>query len=123
MDFQAWEHQRQHRSLRLTSIQDVQQEIWLCGGRKGSCAVYAGCWNGVADTVYIAGSRPQKGIASYSLSANRQRPLAGTFRAAIFNTARRTGGQILYVVPPFLVAYYVMHWSIERWVTSIPTVQ
>ncbi|KAL8942911.1 MAG: hypothetical protein Q9216_001386 [Gyalolechia sp. 2 TL-2023] len=60
------------------------------------------------------GSQTQKGIISYALSANRQRPLAGTARAAIFNTYRRSKAQFLYVVPPFAAAYLLMNWAIEK---------
>lgn len=69
-----------------------------------------------ADVEFIAGSPTQKGIASYALSSNRQRPLAGAARNAVFNTARRVGGQILYVLPPFVIAYAAMEWAIERFV-------
>lgn len=58
---------------------------------------------------------PQKGIVTYSLSANRQRPLAGTAHAAIFNTWRRFRHQVLYVVPPFVAAYAAMNWAVERY--------
>lgn len=61
---------------------------------------------------------PQR-IASYSLSANRQNPMAGAFHAAIFNTFRRCRHQALYVVPPFLVAYATMNWAVERCVPII----
>lgn len=67
----------------------------------------------------IPGSQPQKGVASYALSANRQRPLAGTLNAAIFNTWRRFRGQVLYVAPPFIIAYTAMEWAIERFVLSL----
>ncbi|KAL4895851.1 cytochrome b-c1 complex subunit 8 [Aspergillus ambiguus] len=56
---------------------------------------------------------PQR-IATYSMSPNRQRPLAGAFNAAIFNTFRRFRHQVLYVVPPFLIAYSAMNWAVER---------
>ncbi|KAL5364099.1 cytochrome b-c1 complex subunit 8 [Aspergillus floccosus] len=56
---------------------------------------------------------PQR-IATYSMSPNRQRPLAGTFNAAIFNTFRRFRHQVLYVVPPFVIAYSAMNWAVER---------
>ncbi|KAI9734599.1 MAG: hypothetical protein M1834_002200 [Cirrosporium novae-zelandiae] len=69
--------------------------------------VYIGGWGNF-------GSQPQKGITSYVMSANRQRPLAGTLHAAIFNTWRRFGGQALYVIPPFVAAYGIMQWAIER---------
>ncbi|OJJ49960.1 hypothetical protein ASPZODRAFT_109904 [Penicilliopsis zonata CBS 506.65] len=56
---------------------------------------------------------PQR-IATYSLSPNRQRPLAGTLNAAIFNSFRRFRHQVLYVVPPFVAAYAIMNWGIEK---------
>lgn len=62
------------------------------------------------------GSPKQKGITTYGLSLNRQNPLAGTAETAIFNTFRRTRNQVLYIVPPFLIAYYTMQWAIERYV-------
>jgi hypothetical protein len=61
-----------------------------------------------------AGSLPQKGIVHYGLAQNRQNPLAGTLNAAIFNTFRRTRGQILYWGVPLLIAYEAMQWAIEK---------
>lgn len=61
-----------------------------------------------------AGSLPQKGIVHYGLAQNRQNPLAGTLNAAIFNTFRRTRGQILYWGVPLLIAYETMQWAIEK---------
>lgn len=63
------------------------------------------------------GSQPQKGIVHYGLSANRQRPLAGAFHAAIFNTWRRFSHQVLFIAPPLVIAYYSMQWAIERFVS------
>ncbi|KAI9845363.1 MAG: hypothetical protein M1838_001787 [Thelocarpon superellum] len=60
------------------------------------------------------GSQTQKGVTSYALSANRQRPLAGNLHAAVFNTYRRTRGQILFVAPPLIVAYLVLDWATEQ---------
>ncbi|KAG9248204.1 cytochrome b-c1 complex subunit 8 [Calycina marina] len=77
------------------------------GGKIGQYGLYIGPWGNF-------GGSPQKGINSYALSPNRQRPLAGTLNAAIFNTFRRVGGQVLYVVPPLLIAYAAMDWAIER---------
>lgn len=65
-------------------------------------------------TVRDIGSLPQKGVASYTVAPNRQRPLAGTLHAAFFNTFRRSKSQVLYVLPPFLVAYYAMDWATEK---------
>jgi hypothetical protein len=64
--------------------------------------------------VLNAGSLPQKGIVYYGLAQNRQNPLAGTLNAAIFNTFRRTRGQILYWAVPMLIAYETMQWAIEK---------
>jgi len=73
----------------------------------GKYSNYMGGWGNF-------GGSKQKGIASYALSANRQRPLAGTLHAAIFNSARRFAGQVLYVAPPFVFFYAVTQWAIER---------
>jgi ubiquinol-cytochrome c reductase subunit 8 len=67
-----------------------------------------------ADSNFL-GSLTQKGVASYALSSNAQRPLAGTLNAAIFNTWRRFRGQALYVIPPFVIAYAAMEWATERY--------
>jgi len=68
---------------------------------------YIGPWGAL-------GSPAQKGVTTYAISPNRQRPLAGAFNAAIFNTWRRFRSQVLYVVPPFLIAYSAMRWAIEK---------
>ncbi|EAU39196.1 conserved hypothetical protein [Aspergillus terreus NIH2624] len=65
---------------------------------------------------------PQR-IATYSLSANRQRPLAGAFNAAIFNTFRRFRHQVLYVVPPFVIAYSAMNWAVEKYVNLLMVIR
>ncbi|KAI9871177.1 MAG: hypothetical protein M1830_003230 [Pleopsidium flavum] len=61
-----------------------------------------------------AGSQPQKGITTYALSGNRQRPLAGVMTAAIFNTWRRFRAQVLYVAPPLAIAYLTLTWATEK---------
>jgi ubiquinol-cytochrome c reductase subunit 8 len=70
-------------------------------------------WAGSLTLVFAGCPTPQR-IATYSLSPNRQRPFAGAGHAAIFNTFRRFRHQVLYVVPPFVVAYAAMNWAIER---------
>ncbi len=67
----------------------------------------------------LIGSQTQKGIASFALSANSQRPLAGTLNAAIFNTWRRFSHQVLYFAPPLVIAYVTMNWAIERYDITI----
>ena len=37
----------------------------------------------------------------------------------MWNTVRRGRNQILYVVPPFIVAYSTMQWAIERYVECL----
>ncbi|KAF2762723.1 hypothetical protein EJ05DRAFT_471675 [Pseudovirgaria hyperparasitica] len=56
----------------------------------------------------------QKGVTSYALSPNRQRPLAGALNAAVFNTFRRTKAQILFWAIPGVLGYSAMQWAIER---------
>ncbi|KAI8963753.1 ubiquinol-cytochrome c reductase complex ubiquinone-binding protein [Daldinia sp. FL1419] len=60
------------------------------------------------------GGMPQKGIISYTLSANRQNPLAGAAHAAVFNTWRRFSAQVLYFAPPMIFFYYAMSWATDR---------
>ncbi|KAL2060329.1 hypothetical protein VTL71DRAFT_9724 [Oculimacula yallundae] len=62
----------------------------------------------------------QTGIITFRLSANRQRPLAGTLRAAAFNVPRRCRDQFLYVVPPFVAAYMLLDWAEKKnaWLNS-----
>ncbi|CRG89593.1 hypothetical protein PISL3812_06631 [Talaromyces islandicus] len=61
---------------------------------------------------------PQKYIAFYALSPNRQRIWAGAAGAAVFNTFRRFRHQVFYVAPPFMIAYGSMNWAIERYSSS-----
>ncbi|KAF2666941.1 putative ubiquinol-cytochrome C reductase complex subunit UcrQ [Microthyrium microscopicum] len=56
----------------------------------------------------------QKGITTYSLSPNRQRPFAGAARAAIFNVSRRAKNQVLYWAPPLLGMYFLLDWANKR---------
>ncbi|KAI4142290.1 MAG: hypothetical protein L6R39_005001 [Caloplaca ligustica] len=60
------------------------------------------------------GSPTQRGIITYALSANRQKPFAGAMHSAIFNTYRRCKAQFLFVVPPFAGAYMLMNWAVEK---------
>ncbi|RYP39867.1 hypothetical protein DL767_001986 [Monosporascus sp. MG133] len=56
---------------------------------------------------------PQRGVITYSMSPNRQNPLAGAGRAAVSNTWRRFSTQVLYWAPPLVAAYYAMKWADE----------
>jgi UcrQ family len=60
-------------------------------------------------------SRPEKGITTYTLSPNRQRLFPNFWHTAIFNTFRRFRHQVLYVAPPFIVAYSLMNWATEEY--------
>ncbi|CAG8978412.1 hypothetical protein HYALB_00011110 [Hymenoscyphus albidus] len=73
----------------------------------GKYGKYLGEWGNL-------GSQPQRGVITYALSNNAQRPLAGTLNAAIFNTFRRFSGQVFYFAPPMIVGYFAMSWAIER---------
>ncbi|OJI91084.1 hypothetical protein ASPTUDRAFT_37971 [Aspergillus tubingensis CBS 134.48] len=53
------------------------------------------------------------------MSPNRQRPLAGAGHAAIFNVFRRFRHQVLYVAPPFIAAYAIMNWAVERYASPL----
>jgi len=69
--------------------------------------VYMGWWGDL-------GSQTQKGIVTYAVSPNRQDPMAGAFKNAVFNTYRRTYHQILYWLPPLVLGYVLMDWATER---------
>ncbi|KAI1140486.1 ubiquinol-cytochrome c reductase complex ubiquinone-binding protein [Hypoxylon sp. FL0543] len=84
-------------------------QVLMGGGESpiGKHGKFLGGWGGF-------GGMPQKGIISYTLSANKQNPLAGVAHAAIFNTWRRFSAQVLYVAPPMIFFYYAMSWAVER---------
>jgi hypothetical protein len=71
---------------------------------------------GTDETCHPTGTKvqKQKGIVTYGLAPNRQNPFAGAAHSAIFNTWRRASAQVLYIIPPFIAAYYIMDWAIER---------
>ncbi|KAK5062956.1 hypothetical protein LTR84_005032 [Exophiala bonariae] len=69
--------------------------------------VYMGGWGNL-------GSQTQKGVTTYSLSPNRQRPMAGAYYNAFFNIYRRTYHQILYWLPPLVLGYVLMEWATEK---------
>ncbi|KAI9735427.1 MAG: hypothetical protein M1818_006433 [Claussenomyces sp. TS43310] len=77
------------------------------GEEVGKYGKYLGGWGNL-------GSPPQKGVTTYALSVNAQRPLAGTLHAAIFNTWRRFSHQVLFFAPPMIAGYLIMGWAIER---------
>lgn len=53
------------------------------------------------------GSPTQKGIARYAVSGHAQKPLAGAFHAAIFNTFRRVKSQAFFVIFPVTIYYTI----------------
>ncbi|KAE9967185.1 hypothetical protein BLS_006524 [Venturia inaequalis] len=77
------------------------------GGGEKLPGQYMGWWGSL-------GSPPQKGVTTYGLSPNRQRPLAGAAYNAVFNTFRRTKNQIFFWLPPMLIGYATMKWATER---------
>lgn len=40
--------------------------------------------------------------------------MAGALYNAVFNTYRRTYHQILYWLPPLVLAYVTMEWAVEK---------
>ncbi|EMD90272.1 hypothetical protein COCC4DRAFT_127853 [Bipolaris maydis ATCC 48331] len=63
---------------------------------------------------YEGGGRPGKGIVTYQLSPNRQRPMAHFLSKGFWNVVRRSKNQVLYIVPPLVLGYGAMQWAIER---------
>ena len=89
-----------HHGLSST-INEEQEKLTITSS-------YLGEWGNL-------GSATQKGITTYSISPNRQRPLAGTAHAAVFNVFRRTRHQILFWLPPLVLAYAAMDWATEKY--------
>lgn len=74
----------------------------------------------ICSTTYLpqssTGSQPQKGVTTYALSANRQKLFAGAMNAAVFNTYRRSRGQVMYFVPWGFALYFIIDWAEKRYV-------
>lgn len=75
------------------------------GGHGGSA--YMGWWGNI-------GSPKQKGITTYAVSPFAQNPLAHVWEKAIFNTFRRAKSQVLYMIIPFTIGYYVLDSYVSR---------
>ena len=87
----------------------------MAGGTSNPNARHKATWHiGGWGNPYEGGGHPGKGTVTYALSANRQRPFVGFFTTRTWNSVRRVRNQILYVVPPFVAAYSLMQWAIER---------
>ncbi|KAJ4304870.1 ubiquinol--cytochrome-c reductase subunit 8 [Kalmusia sp. IMI 367209] len=87
----------------------------MAGGSESNGARHKATWHiGAWGNPYEGGGQPGKGLVYYGLSSNRQRPFAGFFTKGVWNTVRRARNQVLYVVPPFILAYSAMQWAIER---------
>jgi ubiquinol-cytochrome c reductase subunit 8 len=63
---------------------------------------------------YEGGGRPGKGVVTYALSPNRQRPMATFIGKGFWNVVRRSRNQVLYFIPPLAIAYGTMQWAIEK---------
>ncbi|KAF9691014.1 hypothetical protein EKO04_011209 [Ascochyta lentis] len=63
---------------------------------------------------YEGGGRPGKGVVTYALSPNRQRPMATFIGKGFWNVVRRSRNQVLYFIPPLIAGYATMEWAIER---------
>lgn len=70
------------------------------------------------DLTYRTELPKQKGQITYTLGRNQHRPTFALWNHGIFaglrNTIRRSSGQALYVIPPFLAAWAAMNWAEER---------
>ncbi|KAF2728012.1 UcrQ-domain-containing protein [Polyplosphaeria fusca] len=88
----------------------------MAGGGSGTndARIKTGYHIGEWGNPYEGGGQPGKGITTYALSPNRQNPFAGFLSKGLFNTARRSRNQFLYVVPPFVAAYFAMEWANSR---------
>lgn len=65
---------------------------------------------------FLLGSPKQRGIISYGLAPNRQKPFAGAFSSdAIFNIVRRIRREIVYILPPAIAYYYMYTWAKEKY--------
>ncbi|KAK9332975.1 cytochrome b-c1 complex subunit 8 [Lipomyces starkeyi] len=73
------------------------------GGHHG----YMGWWGDM-------GGPKQRGIITYSVSPYAQKPFAGAFNNAIFNTFRRVSSQAFYVVLPAGLLVYVINSAKQR---------
>ncbi|KIV97475.1 hypothetical protein PV10_01226 [Exophiala mesophila] len=95
--------------MRVTPALRMQATRALRGGHgpDPKNGIYLGSWGNL-------GSPAQKGIVTYALSPNRQSPMAGAMYNAVFNTYRRTYHQILYWLPPLVLAYVTMEWATEK---------
>ncbi|OAK93835.1 UcrQ-domain-containing protein [Phaeosphaeriaceae sp. SRC1lsM3a] len=87
----------------------------MAGGGSNPNAKSKATWHiGSWGNPYEGGGRPGKGVVTYAMSPNRQRPMATFIGKGFWNVVRRSRNQILYTVPPFLVAYATMQWAIEK---------
>ncbi|KAJ6258851.1 hypothetical protein Dda_5746 [Drechslerella dactyloides] len=71
-------------------------------------------WAVVAENQRRAGLARQRGIVQYTLAGNRQRPMGGALRSMVFNGWRRFKGQVFYVAPPFIGAYFLLDWAEKK---------
>ncbi|ORY06153.1 cytochrome b-c1 complex subunit 8 [Clohesyomyces aquaticus] len=87
----------------------------MAGGKESSGARVKTGWHiGEWGNPYEGGGQPGRGTVTYTVSPNRQRPMAGVISKGPWNVFRRTKNQILYVLPPFVGGYFLMEWAIER---------
>jgi ubiquinol-cytochrome c reductase subunit 8 len=107
------------RNPRLKNQVQVRPHLPSPSPSVSSCLILQHSWHiGDWGNPYAAGGRGGKGTVTYSLSSNRLNPMAGCLKKGIPNIVRRAKSQVLYVVPPFVVAYYTMQWAIERYGTD-----
>ncbi|KAL1592473.1 Cytochrome b-c1 complex subunit 8, mitochondrial [Nothophoma quercina] len=87
----------------------------MAGGGSDPNARHKATWHiGSWGNPYEGGGRPGKGVVTYSLSPNRQRPMANFIAKGFWNVVRRSRNQVLYFIPPLIAGYATMQWAIER---------
>ena len=64
----------------------------------------------------------QNGFYEYGVSPYQLRPFAGFFSPGAANLARRTGGQLAFILPPALFFYYLAGWSDKQVGVVVPRV-
>jgi hypothetical protein len=74
----------------MADLKDI--DTWV--GGETSVGLSRTTLGSILDSNGYEGTLPHKGIVTYSLAANRQRPLAGAAHAAVFNSWRRFRGQV-----------------------------
>merc|ERR1712137_783216 len=69
---------------------------------------------------YEGGGRPGKGVVTYALSPNRQRPMANFLSKGFWNVMRRSKNQVLYFIPPLAMRTELCNGQLRGTSSSTP---